>query len=70
MSIAAYQQRRGQAAGFQILQEARPGIGGLAGSGGQADERGLAAVSDASRGQNRLGRRARVHPEKLASRNR
>jgi hypothetical protein len=45
------------------LQEIVPGIGGLPGAGGQADERGLAAGSDAPGRQHRLGRGAGVHPE-------
>jgi len=57
------QQRRGQAAVFQIGEEGVPGVGGLAAARGQADEGGLAAGGDAPGGQHRLGRRAGVHPE-------
>jgi hypothetical protein len=50
------QQRRAQAAVFEVGEEAVPGIGGLAGAGRQADERGLAAGGDAPGRQHRLGR--------------
>ena len=57
------QQRGRQAAVLQVGQEVTPGVGGLAGAGGQADERRLAAGGDAPGGQDRLGRGAGVHPE-------
>jgi hypothetical protein len=57
------QQRAGQAAGGQVGEEVVPGVGGLPGAGRQAGERGLALGGDAPRGQHRLGRGARVHPE-------
>jgi hypothetical protein len=44
------QQRGGQAPVFEIGEEAVPGIGGLTGAGGQADEGGLAAGGDAPGG--------------------
>ena len=57
------QQRAGQATVLEILEEAVPGVGGLAGAGRQADERRLAFGGDAPGSQHRLGRGARVHPE-------
>jgi len=57
------QQRGGQAPVFQVGQEGVPGVGGLAGARGQADEGGLAIGGDAPGGEHRLGRGARVHPE-------
>jgi hypothetical protein len=56
-------QRAGQAAVFEVGQEAVPGAGGLPGPGRQADERGLALGGDAPGGQHRLGRGAGVRPE-------
>jgi hypothetical protein len=49
--------------GVEIGQEVVPGAGGLAGAGGQADERGLAIGSDAPSRQYGLGRGAAGHPE-------
>ena len=57
------QQRAGQAAVLEILQEVVPGVGGFPGPGRQADECGLAAGGDAPGGQHRLGRGAGVHAE-------
>ena len=57
-AVADDQQWGGQAAVFQISQEGCPGVGGLAGAGGQADERGLAAGGDAPGGEHGLGRGA------------
>jgi hypothetical protein len=57
------QQWGSQAAIGQVGEEAMPGVGGLAGAGRQADERGLAIGGDAPGGQHRLGRGAGVHPE-------
>jgi len=61
--VADDQQRGGQAAVLEILQEVVPCVGGLAAARGQADEGGLAVGGDAPGGQHRLGRGAGVHPE-------
>jgi len=62
-AVADNEQRAGQAAVLKAGEEVEPGVGGLAGARGQADEGGLALGGDAPGGQHRLGRGAGVHPE-------
>jgi hypothetical protein len=62
-AVADDQQLGSQAAVFEIGEEGVPGVSGLAGARGQADERGLAAGGDAPRGEDGLGRGARMHAE-------
>src|SRR5205823_10793437 len=50
-AVADDKQRGGQAAVFEVGEEVVPGVGGLAGAGGQADEGGLAIGGDAPGGQ-------------------
>jgi hypothetical protein len=62
-AIGDDQQRTRQAAVAQVGQEIGPGVGRLPGAGGQAHDDGLAGGGDPPGGQDRLGRRARMHPE-------
>jgi hypothetical protein len=62
-AIADHQQRAGQPTIGEILQEVVPGVGGLAGGGGQADEGGLAPGGDAPGCKHRLGGGTGMHPE-------
>ena len=59
-AVGDHQQRAAQAAGAQIAQEPRPGVGGLGRRGVQPDEDRLAVGGDAPRGEHRLGRGAHV----------
>jgi hypothetical protein len=54
----------------EVGEEVVPGVGGLRCRGRQTHEHRLAVDIDAPGGQHRLGRRAGVHLEVLASRNR